>query len=157
MRVGWGFDVHRLVDDGRVLLAGVVVDAARGVAATSDGDVVAHAVADAMLGVSAKGDLGERYPSDAAESQDADSMLMLEEVAADCRAAGLEPLFVDVTVIAQTMLVAPYRGEIRTRIAAVLGVAIDAVSVKATTTDGLGFLGRDEGIAAAVVVTARMS
>jgi 2-C-methyl-D-erythritol 2,4-cyclodiphosphate synthase len=152
MRVGWGFDAHRFGDIGTTLLGGVVADAGRGVDATSDGDVIAHAVADALLGAAAMGDLGEFFPSHDSRWQGADSMVILGEVVARVAGAGYRVGSVDVTVIAQTVRVAPIRGQIRRSLAGVLGVAVDAVSVKATTTDGLGFLGHDEGLAAAAVV-----
>ena len=152
MRVGWGFDAHRFAPAGRVLLAGVVADESRGVVATSDGDVVAHAVADALLGAGALGDLGAFYPSDDERWAGADSMVILRDAVGRSSAAGLRPTSVDVTVIAQTVRVAPVRDRIREALAAALDVELSMVSVKATTTDGMGFLGEDEGIAAVAVV-----
>jgi 2-C-methyl-D-erythritol 2,4-cyclodiphosphate synthase len=154
MRVGLGFDAHRFGAAPPTLLAGVVVDTDRGVEATSDGDVVAHAVADAILGGSALGDLGGLFPSGDERWHDADSMEMLAEVVARAAAAGFRVGSVDLTVITERIRVEPHREMMRGRLAEVLGVGPAAVSVKATTTDGLGFLGRDEGIAvlAAVVL-----
>lgn len=152
MRVGWGFDAHRFGGQGPVRLGGVVVDDSRGVEATSDGDVLAHAVADALLGAAALADLGALFPSDDPRWRGADSMALLAEAAGRVQAAGFAPASVDATVIAQTVRVAPHREAIRRRLAEVLGVGLEAVSVKATSTDGLGFLGRDEGLAAAAVV-----
>lgn len=148
MRVGHGIDVHRFATTGPVRLLGVVVDDVRGVAATSDGDVAAHALTDALLGAAALGDIGEIAPSDAPESDDADSMAILRDVAAAVRMAGFEIGNLDVTIVAQTIRIAPHRTEMRTSVAVAVGVPVDAVSVKATTTDGLGFLGNDEGLAA---------
>jgi 2-C-methyl-D-erythritol 2,4-cyclodiphosphate synthase len=152
MRVGWGFDSHRFGGSGPTLLGGVIADAGRGVEATSDGDVIAHAVADSLLGAAALGDLGDFFPSGDPRWKGADSMALLAEVVTRVVAAGYRVASIDVTVIAEAVRVSPHRGEIRRRLAAVLGVDIDAVSLKATTTDGLGFLGRDEGLAAAAVV-----
>jgi len=151
MRTGWGFDTHRFAPRGEVLLAGVVVSAERGVEATSDGDVVAHAVADALLGAAALGDLGELFPSGDSRWAGADSMALLAEVVALVAGAGFDVQSIDVTVVAETVRVAPHREAIRARLAGVLGVSIGAVSCKATTTDGMGFTGRDEGIAAVAV------
>ncbi len=153
-RVGWGFDAHRFGGDPPVLLGGVVVDPGRGVAATSDGDVLAHAVADAVLGSAALGDLGEHFPSGEPRWQGADSMELLRRAVAAARAAGVTPAFLDATVIAQTVRVAPHRDAIRGAVADALGLPESRVSVKATTTDGLGFLGRDEGIAAVAALAA---
>jgi len=152
MRTGWGFDAHRYTDRGRVLLAGVEVATDRGVAATSDGDVVAHAVADALLGAAVLGDLGELFPSSDDRWHGADSMVLLAEVVDRVGAAGLAVASVDVTVIAESIRVAPHRDTIRASLAAVLRAPPAAVSCKATTTDGMGFIGRDEGIAAVAVV-----
>jgi 2-C-methyl-D-erythritol 2,4-cyclodiphosphate synthase len=151
MRVGWGCDAHRFGGSGPTLLGGVVVDPGRGVEATSDGDVLAHAVADALLGAAALGDLGALFPSADPQWQGADSMALLAEVVARVTGAGYRVTSLDVTVIAERVRVAPYREAIRARLAGVLGVEAAAVSVKGTTTDGLGFLGRDEGLAAVAV------
>jgi len=151
MRVGWGMDAHRFGGPGPTLLGGVVVDAARGVEATSDGDVVAHAVADALLGAAALGDLGALFPSDDPRWRGADSMALLAEVMARVAAAGYRVASLDATVIAERVRVAPHREAIRQRLAGVLGMDAATVSVKAPSTDGLGFLGRDEGLAAVVV------
>jgi 2-C-methyl-D-erythritol 2,4-cyclodiphosphate synthase len=151
VRVGWGFDAHRFTADGKVLLAGVAADETRGVAATSDGDVLAHAVADALLGAAALGDLGERYPSTDPAWHGADSMELLGDVVAAVAAAGHRVASLDVTVVCESVRVAPIRGRIRESLAARLGVDPDVVSVKATTTDGMGWIGADEGLAAVAV------
>ena len=147
-RIGLGFDAHRFGNVPPVKLAGVVVDRERGVEATSDGDVAAHAVADALLGAAALGDLGTFFPSDDQRYQDADSMELLAETVRMVEEAGMGIGNVDVTVIAETLKVSPHRERIRKSLATVLGVGIHRVSVKATTTDQLGATGRDEGIAA---------
>lgn len=150
MRVGWGFDAHGFGGPGPLKLAGVVVSD-RGLAGTSDADVLAHAVADALLGAAALGDLGSFFPSSDPQWADADSMDLLSQVVDAVAGSGYHPVQVDATVISETVRVSPYRDEIRTRLAVSLGLTSGAVSVKATTTDRLGFLGRDEGVAAMVV------
>lgn len=151
VRIGWGFDAHRFSADGRVLLAGIVADDSRGVEATSDGDVPAHAIADALLGAAALGDLGVLFPSDDPVWEGADSMALLDEVMLRVMAAGYRVTSVDVTVIAQSVRVAPHREAMRRALSEHLGVEMARVSVKATTTDGMGFLGADEGLAAVAV------
>lgn len=155
MRVSWGFDAHRFGGAGPTVLAGVVVDETRGVDATSDGDVVAHAVADALLAVGGQGDLGSHFPSSDPQWSGADSMGLLQRVVEICD--GLEVSFVDVTVIAQDVRIAPHRQAMQARLATVLGIDADAVVVKATTTDHLGAIGASEGLAATAVVTARVA
>lgn len=152
-RVGWGFDAHRL--DGRppLKLGGVAVSDDAGVSATSDGDVLAHAVTDALLGACALGDIGEHFPSDDPSSAGADSMDLLRSVVVVAADAGWRPAHVDTTVVSQSVRVAPHREAIVTGLADALGVSSEAVSVKATTTDGLGFIGRDEGLAVVAVVS----
>lgn len=150
-RVGWGFDAHRFADAGRVLLAGVIAVDDRGVEATSDGDVLAHAVADALLGAAALGDLGERFPSSDPRWHAADSMVLLAEVVRMVASCGYAIASLDCTVVAETVRVAPHREQIRRSLAGVAGIDVEAVSVKATTTDGMGFVGRDEGLAAIAV------
>jgi 2-C-methyl-D-erythritol 2,4-cyclodiphosphate synthase len=152
-RVGWGFDAHRLDGEPPLKLGGVVVSEDQGVTATSDGDVLAHAVADALLGSAALGDLGEHFPSDDPENAGADSMGILGQVVAMARDAGWQATHVDVTVVAEKVRVAPHREAIAQNLANVLSLPRAGVSVKATSTDGMGFIGRDEGLAAVAVVT----
>jgi len=151
MRVGWGADVHRFGGPGPIRLGGVVVDQSRGVEATSDGDVLAHAAADALLGAAALGDLGALFPSADPRWRGADSMALLAVVMERVKAAGCRVSSLDATVIAESVRVSPHREAIRRRLAEVLEVEVDRVSVKATSTDGLGFLGLGEGLAAVVV------
>lgn len=155
-RVGHGFDAHRFAVPampGRPLkLLGIVVDDSSSLAGTSDADVAAHAVADAILGAAALGDLGVHFPSADPAWEGADSMAILSRVVEMAGLAGYAVVNVDVTVIAQSTRVGPHRREMRDRLASVLQVGAEAVSVKATTTDTMGFTGRDEGIAAAAVV-----
>jgi 2-C-methyl-D-erythritol 2,4-cyclodiphosphate synthase len=152
VRVGWGFDAHRFGGPGPTRLGGVAVDENRGVEATSDGDVLAHAVADALLGAAALGDLGALFPSQDPRWRGVDSMELLAEVVARVRAAGYRVFSLDATVIAEKVRVAPHREAICRRLAEMLDVGVARVSVKATSTDGLGFLGRDEGLAAVAAV-----
>ncbi|MFP3914014.1 MAG: 2-C-methyl-D-erythritol 2,4-cyclodiphosphate synthase [Actinomycetota bacterium] len=155
-RVGWGYDVHRFDDEPPLILAGVEVDGTRGLAATSDGDAVAHAVVDAVLGASGLGDIGEFFPSDDPRWEGADSMEMVREAAMAAHGAGWYVAGCDVTVVAETVLISPHRKDMRDNLADCLGVAEpESVSVKATTTDGLGFTGRDEGIAVTAVTLLR--
>jgi 2-C-methyl-D-erythritol 2,4-cyclodiphosphate synthase len=137
-------------------LGGVVVDASVGVLAHSDGDVAAHAVADAVLGCAALGDLGEHFPSSDPRWEDFDSLELLRMCVGMATEGGLHPLFCDLTVICQRVRIAPHREAIRAGLAAALGLDSGRVSVKATTTDGLGFLGAGEGVAALAVVTAQV-
>jgi len=153
MRVGWGFDVHRFGGDPPVLLAGVPADPTRGLLGTSDADVVAHAVADALLGAAALGDLGSFFPSADPQWRGADSMELLRNVVQRVNDAGLRVTHLDVTLVAESVRLDPVREAVRLALAEVLAVEPGAVSVKATTTDGLGFLGRDEGVAAMAVAT----
>jgi 2-C-methyl-D-erythritol 2,4-cyclodiphosphate synthase len=152
VRTGLGVDAHRFSPTGTVKLGGVVVDEARGVAATSDGDVVAHAVTDAVLGAAALGDMGDHFPSSDTRWRDADSMELLARAVALAGDHGFAVASVDVTVLAERVRIAPHRAAMRANLAARLGVEVTAVSVKATTTDGLGWLGADEGIAATSIV-----
>lgn len=152
MRVGWGIDAHRFAPEGFVLLGGVIVDDTRGIVATSDGDVAAHAVTDAVLGAAALGDLGTFYPSADPRWEGADSLGILRDAVARAGAAGFRPVSADLTVVAQEIRIAPHRDTIRAALAAALGIPVRSCSVKATTTDGMGFVGRDEGIAVLAVV-----
>jgi 2-C-methyl-D-erythritol 2,4-cyclodiphosphate synthase len=151
-RVGWGFDAHRLDGDPPLKLGGVVVSETEGVSATSDGDVLAHAVTDALLGACALGDLGQHFPSDDPSLADADSLDLLRQAVDMASGAGWQTAHVDVTVVAEQIRVAPYRDAIARNLADMLSLPLNAVSVKATTTDGMGFIGRGEGLAAVAVV-----
>jgi len=153
VKIGWGFDAHRMGGDGPMLLGGVVVDETRGLIGTSDADVALHAIADAALGAAAMGDLGTLFPSEDARWHGADSADLLAQVARllDDRGLGID--HIDVTIVAEKVRIAPHRAAMRQRIAEITRTSPTAVSVKATTTDGMGFLGRDEGIAAMAVVS----
>jgi 2-C-methyl-D-erythritol 2,4-cyclodiphosphate synthase len=154
VRIGWGFDVHPLNDKPPVLLGGVVVDEAVGVDATSDGEVAAHAVCDALLGAAALGDLGQHFPSSDPRWDGVSSLDLLRSVVQMARDAEVAMSFVDVTIVAERVRVSPFRGAIIEGLAGALACDPTRVSVKATTTDGLGLIGRGEGLAAMAVVTA---
>jgi 2-C-methyl-D-erythritol 2,4-cyclodiphosphate synthase len=152
-RIGNGLDVHAFLDDehavgGEIVLAGVRIPSHAPLAGHSDADVVAHALIDALLGATGLGDIGARFGVDDPALAGADSMTMLAEVVRDLRDGGWSVGNVDVTVVAARPRVAPHRQEMRGRLAGVLGVTEDVVSVKATTTDGIGGIGRGEGVAA---------
>jgi len=151
-RIGTGFDAHRLGGPPPLKLAGVVVDPGQGLVATSDGDAVAHAVADALLGAASLGDVGQFFPSGDERWRGADSMELLARVVAMLGVKGMSIGNLDVTVIAERVRISPHRDLMRTRLATVLGAEPDRVSIKATTTDGMGFAGRGEGVAASAVV-----
>jgi len=151
MRIGQGFDAHRFRDGDHVMLGGVRVPHDRGLAAHSDGDALLHAICDALLGAAALGDIGKHFPDTSADFKGIDSRILLRRTAQILSDAGYRPLNVDGTIIAERPKIAPYVAAMRACIAADLGLAIDAVSVKATTTEKMGFAGREEGIAAAAI------
>lgn len=150
MRVGSGIDVHRFGSDASrpLVIGGVQVPGAPGLEGHSDADVLAHAAADALLGAAALGDLGSRFGVDAPDTAGADSLRLLAEVARDVAAAGFGIANLDATVVARRPRLAPHRDAMRANLARVLEVDVGRVSVKFTTTDGLGALGRGDGIAA---------
>jgi 2-C-methyl-D-erythritol 2,4-cyclodiphosphate synthase len=150
-RIGFGYDVHRFGGPGPVVLAGVEVDHPVGVLGTSDADVATHAVCDALLGAAAQGDLGMLFPSDDEQWHNANSMDLLAVCLQRVRSAGFDPGNIDVTIVAQDVLIAPHREAMRSNLAVALQIPMPSVSVKATTTDGLGSLGSGEGIAAHAV------
>jgi 2-C-methyl-D-erythritol 2,4-cyclodiphosphate synthase len=149
-RVGVGFDAHGFTSDRKLVLGGVDIPESEGLAGHSDADVLSHAVADALMGAANLGDLGSAFPDDD-RWRDASSLDILRRTAAAVAAAGYRVGNIDSTVIAQRPRLAPYRDAMRDNIAASVGAEPDAVSVKATTTDGLGFTGRGDGIAAVAV------
>ncbi|MGH8033204.1 MAG: 2-C-methyl-D-erythritol 2,4-cyclodiphosphate synthase [Luteimonas sp.] len=151
IRIGQGFDVHAFGDGDHVMLGGVRVAHARGVLAHSDGDVVLHALCDAMLGALALGDIGMHFPPSDAQWKGADSRALLRRCNELLRARGWRVGNADITVICERPKIAPHAQTMRETIAADLDVSVDAVSVKATTSERLGFTGREEGIAAQAV------
>jgi 2-C-methyl-D-erythritol 2,4-cyclodiphosphate synthase len=151
LRVGIGVDAHGFSEDARLVLGGVEFPGEAGLAGHSDGDVVAHALVDAVLGAARLGDIGSFFPSDEAEWENASSLLFLERALAAVREAGYELVNADCVLIGERPRIAAARGEMEERLAAALGVEASRVSVRATTTDGLGFTGRGEGLAAQAV------
>ncbi|OYD25447.1 2-C-methyl-D-erythritol 2,4-cyclodiphosphate synthase [Oceanimonas baumannii] len=152
MRIGHGFDVHKFGGDGPCMLAGVAVPYEQGLLAHSDGDVILHALSDALLGAIGAGDIGRHFPDTDAEFAGIDSRILLRDVYARVLKAGYVLGNADVTVMAQTPKLAPYIDAMAATIAADLQAAVSQVNVKATTTEQLGFVGRKEGIAAEAVV-----
>ena len=148
LRIGHGFDVHQFAEGRRCVLGGVDVPSERGLLGHSDADVLAHALADAVLGASRLGDIGKLFPDTDPAYEGADSMVLLSKVAALVRSEGFTIVDVDCTVAAQTPKLSPYREQMRANLAAALGLDVCQVGVKATTTEHLGFVGREEGIAA---------
>lgn len=147
-RVGFGYDVHAFALKRQLILGGVQVPFEQGLLGHSDADVLTHAVMDALLGAAALGDIGMHFPDSKPCYQDVSSMVLLEEVVAILKSQGYTCGNLDCTIVAQVPKLSPYREEIRKNLAAVLKIEIEQVSVKATTTEGLGFTGRQEGIAA---------
>jgi 2-C-methyl-D-erythritol 2,4-cyclodiphosphate synthase len=147
-RIGTGFDVHAFGEGDHLMLGGVRVPHARGVVAHSDGDVVVHALCDAMLGALALGDIGRHFPPSDPQWKGADSLAFLRHCDGLLRARGWRVGNADLTVICERPRIGPHVEAMRQALAAVLGTDVDAVSVKATTTETLGFAGRGEGIAA---------
>lgn len=152
IRVGQGYDVHRFVDDGKVILGGVTIDYEKGLEAHSDGDVVLHALCDALLGAAALGDIGKHFPDTDPEFKGADSRVLLKHVYSIVRDKGYVLGNADITIIAQAPKMAPHILAMCENIAADLSVPVDSINVKATTTEKLGFEGRKEGIAVQAVV-----
>ena len=151
MRVGFGFDAHAFETGRRLVLGGVELEHESGLAGHSDADVLSHAIADALLGAARLGDLGDSFPADD-RWRDASSLDILEHSASLLARAGWKVMNVDATVVAQQPRLTPHRARMIENIAGALGLHAGDVSVKATTTDGMGYLGRGEGIAAMAVV-----
>ena len=151
MRIGHGYDVHRLTEGRRLILGGVDIPFEKGLLGHSDADVLAHAIADALLGAAALGDIGKLFPDTDPAFAGADSLGLLAEVAKAVRAAGFAIGNVDATVLAQKPKLSPFIPQMRENLAAAMGIAVDRCSVKATTEEGLGFTGNGEGIAAHAV------
>jgi len=152
IRVGYGYDVHRLVENRPLILGGVTIPCEKGLDGHSDADVLLHAVTDALLGALALGDIGRHFPDTEAEFKGVDSRILLRKAAELIRAHGYAVGNVDATVVAQRPKLAPYIEEMRSIMAEDLGVEAGDVSVKATTSERLGFEGRGEGISASAVV-----
>lgn len=147
MRIGHGYDVHRFGDGDHITVGGVRIPHRFGLVAHSDGDVVLHALSDALLGAAALGDIGKHFPDTDPQFKGADSRVLLRHVLAQVKGKGWKVGNVDATIVAQAPKMAPHIEAMRAAIAADLEVGIDQVNVKATTTEKLGFTGREEGIA----------
>lgn len=152
-RAGIGWDSHRLVEGRPLILAGVEVPSERGLAGHSDADVLAHAVIDALLGAAALGDIGQHFPDTDERWRGADSIELLRAVRALLAEQGLSASNVDSTVVCEAPKLGPYRDEMRAHLAEALGLDVGAVGVKFTTGEGIGFVGRGEGVAAMAVAT----
>lgn len=152
MRIGHGFDVHRFGPGDHLMIGGVKLPFSQGFVAHSDGDVLLHAVSDALLGACALGDIGHHFPDTDPEWKGADSRMLLRHVVSLVRAEGYEVVNLDATLMAQAPKMAPHIATMRQTIADTLSVSLGQVNVKATTTERLGFTGRGEGIAAETVV-----
>ena len=151
-RIGNGYDIHALGEGLPLVLGGVKIPHTKGCIAHSDGDVLLHALCDALLGALALGDIGQHFPDTSEEFRGIDSRKLLERVVAMVREAGWQVVNADLTLLAQKPKIAPYVPQMRETIAPVLGVELSRVSVKATTTEKLGAIGREEGISAYTVV-----
>lgn len=147
MRIGHGYDVHRLVEGRRLILGGVEIPWKKGLLGHSDADVLAHAVADALLGAAALGDIGKLFPDTDPAYEGADSLLLLAEVCRVVREKGYEIENIDATILAQAPKLRPHIDVMREKLAGACGISTGQVSVKATTEEGLGFTGAGEGIA----------
>lgn len=155
-RTGMGFDVHAFAGAGPIMLGGVEIAHDRGLAGHSDADVALHAITDALLGAASLGDIGQHFPPSDPQWKGAPSHLFLSHAADLVRAKGAIVDHVDCTVIAEEPKIGPHRIAMRTRIAEIMSLRLDQVSIKATTTEGLGFTGRREGIAAQAVASIRI-
>ena len=151
IRIGQGYDVHRLVEGRKLILGGKEIAYEKGLLGHSDADVLTHAICDALLGAAALGDIGKRFPDSDDKYKGINSLILLKEVGKLLDTMGCTINNIDATIIAQEPKISPYIQEIRGNIAEVLNLSIGAVSIKATTEEGLGFTGRKEGIAALAV------
>lgn len=148
MRIGHGYDVHKLVEDRKLIIGGVEIPHEKGLLGHSDADVLLHAISDSLLGAAALGDIGHLFPDNDTEYKGADSLKLLSQVAETLAENGWHVINIDSTVLAQRPKLAPYIEQMRENIAAACRIDVDSVSVKATTEEGLGFTGEQLGIAA---------
>ena len=155
VRTGIGYDVHAFAENRPLVLGGVVIDHERGLAGHSDADVVLHAIADALLGAAALGDIGQHFPPDDPAYAGVDSQALLRQVAGLIQSHGWSIVNVDTTVVAEAPRIIPHAPAMRAAIGRCLDLSLSAVSVKATTNEGMGFVGRSEGIAALAIGTLR--
>ena len=151
IKVGFGFDVHQLVEGRELWLGGILLEHEKGLLGHSDADVLLHAIADALLGAAGLGDIGRHFPDTDLRYKGISSLILLDQVRAKLNEAGYHPTNVDAVVQAETPKLAPFIAAMNEKIAAVLKISADRVNVKATTTEKLGFVGRQEGIAAEAV------
>ncbi len=147
MRIGIGYDVHPLVEGRRLILGGVEIPFDRGLAGYSDADVLVHAIIDALCGAAGLGDIGTLFPSSEPKYKDISSLSLLAQVAAMLQAQGWQVSNIDATIVAERPLLSPFIPQMRQRVSEALGVSQEQIGVKATTTEGLGFAGRGEGMA----------
>lgn len=151
MRVGIGYDVHRLTEGRKLILGGIEIPYHQGLLGHSDADVLIHAICDALLGAAGLGDIGRHFPDNDDKYKDIDSTVLLAEVGQKLAAEGYYIMNIDSTVVAQSPKLAPYIQSMRERLAEVLNIEVEQINVKATTTEKLGFEGRKEGISAQAV------
>jgi 2-C-methyl-D-erythritol 2,4-cyclodiphosphate synthase len=151
LRIGQGYDAHKFKDGDHIVIGGVTIPFGKGMAAHSDGDVALHALCDALLGAAALGDIGKHFPDTDAAYKGIDSRILLRSVAEKLAGLGYSAVNVDITIVAQAPKMAPHIAQMRAFIAADLGIPVDSVNVKATTTEGMGFEGRGEGISSYAV------
>jgi len=147
MRVGFGYDIHPLVDDRPMIIGGVQLMSEKGLGGHSDADVLLHAIGDALLGAASLGDLGKYFPDTSASFANISSLILLKEIAALLARDAYSIVNIDSTVVLEEPKLAPYIQEMKSNIASCLKLSVDAVSVKATTSEKIGFVGREEGIA----------
>ncbi|MFQ5659180.1 MAG: 2-C-methyl-D-erythritol 2,4-cyclodiphosphate synthase [Gammaproteobacteria bacterium] len=152
MRIGHGYDAHKLVAGRSLILGGVTIPHAQGLAAHSDGDAVIHAVCDALLGAAALGDMGSYFPDTDMAFKDIDSRLLLRRVTSLLNEQLYTVCNTDITIMAQAPKMSPYITDMRANLAQDMGINVSAINIKATTTEGMGFIGREEGIAVHAVI-----
>lgn len=152
MRIGHGYDAHKFIKGKPLVLGGVTIPYEKGLLAHSDGDAVIHALCDALLGAAAMGDIGKHFPDTDPDFRNIDSRVLLRKVNGLIKERGYKPGNADITILAQAPKLMPYIDEMRKLLAQDLDVSIDEVSIKATTTEGMGFVGRKEGVAVYAVV-----
>jgi len=157
MRIGQGYDAHRFKPNRRLVIGGVEIPHERGLAAHSDGDVLIHAICDALLGAAALGDIGQHFPDSDPAYADIDSRLLLKHVCSLLKDKGLSVGNIDATVVAQRPRLAPHLAQMCRNLATDIDIAEDRLNLKATTTEGMGFAGREEGIEAHAVVLLRQN
>lgn len=152
MRVGHGYDVHRLAEGKPLIIGGVNIPWGKGLLGHSDADVLIHAIMDAMLGAAALGDIGRHFPDSHGKYKGISSLLLLEDVLKLLKSKNYKIVNIDATIMAQRPKFMPHIPAMEDKIASTLGLSLDSINIKATTTEGLGFVGREEGIAAMAVV-----